>query len=259
MNKKIGAQLYTVRDFCRSREDFKESVLRVKEIGYSHVQMSGVGPFGDEDVLDCGDFIRKTCDANGIVVSCTHRPLDSLTNHFEEEIAFHRAMGCNIMGVGSIPKEARENKECLMEVIEKLNAINDKAVAEGFTFTYHNHAFEFEKIDGRFIMDYILEYGRFSLLVDVYWLAYAGINPAKFIREHADRVACVHFKDLAIINRNEIVYAPVGEGNLDWDDIIAACEDADVKFAMVEQDQCRRDPFDCLKSSCDFLLKKGFN
>ena len=125
MDKKIGAQLYTVRDFCRSREDFKESVRRVKEIGYSHVQMSGVGPFGDEDVLDCGDFIRKTCDEYGIKITCTHRPYESVVNNLDAEIAYHKAMGCNVMGIGGISEKEFETKEALMDTIKKLNEVSD--------------------------------------------------------------------------------------------------------------------------------------
>ena len=50
----------------------------------------------------------------------------------------------------------------------------------------------------------------------------------------------------------------VGKGNLDWDDILAACEEAGVEYALVEQDTCETDPFDCLKTSYEFLKQKGF-
>ena len=50
----------------------------------------------------------------------------------------------------------------------------------------------------------------------------------------------------------------VGFGNIDWDDVIAACEDANVEYALVEQDICRRDPFESLKMSYDYLSGKGF-
>ena len=53
----------------------------------------------------------------------------------------------------------------------------------------------------------------------------------------------------------------VGSGNLDWDGIISACEDAGTRWAFVEQDRNWIDN-DCLKSlktSYDFLTTKGFN
>lgn len=259
MDKRIGAQLYTIREFCKSREDFENSMKKIREIGYKQVQVSGVGPFGEEEIIGCGDFIRKVCDDNGLVISCTHRPLQSLQENFDAEIEFHNKLGCKIIGLGGLPKEAREDKDVLIETIKSLNELSDKLNEKGFTFTYHNHAFEFRKIDDKTLMDYILEHGRFSLLIDVYWLAHAGLNPVKFIKAHADRIACVHFKDKAVTTGNETAYAEVGCGNLDWDEIIAACEEADIKFAQVEQDICSDDPFECLKRSYNFLAAKGFN
>ena len=107
-------------------------------------------------------------------------------------------------------------------------------------------------------MDEAFDLDNYKYTLDVYWLAYAGIDPAKFIRAHKGRVGCVHFKDLVVQEKWNIKYAEVGVGNLDWDDIIAACDEADAMCAVVEQDYCQRDPFDCLKTSYDFLQTKGF-
>ena len=67
----------------------------------------------------------------------------------------------------------------------------------------------------------------------------------------------MHFKDIGIIDKNVEMFE-VGFGNIDWDDVIAACEDANVEYALVEQDICRRDPFESLKMSYDYLSGKGF-
>ena len=138
--------------------------------------------------------------------------------------------------------------------------ISDKLKEHGITFTYHNHAWEFIKFeDGTYYMDYMIEKGRFSLLVDVYWLAHAGIDPIKFIRENAGRINCVHFKDRKVYEGNDVNYSEIGCGNLDWDEIIKACEDAGVEFALVEQDTCRTDSMGCLETSYKYLTTKGFN
>ena len=70
-------------------------------------------------------------------------------------------------------------------------------------------------------------------------------------------IPCIHFKDLKIKD-NTPKYAEIGQGNLEWDEIIEACEYANVEFALVEQDTCEGDPFDSLKISYDYLSKKGF-
>ena len=79
------------------------------------------------------------------------------------------------------------------------------------TFTYHKHAFEFTKVDGKNIMDYILETANenFKLMVDVFWLSYAGINPVKFFRKYKDMVGSVHYKGLKIVdNKSEFFREP---------------------------------------------------
>ena len=38
---KIGAQFYTIRDYCKNLDDFAESLKKVADIGYTTVQISG--------------------------------------------------------------------------------------------------------------------------------------------------------------------------------------------------------------------------
>ena len=48
MSMQIGAQLFTVRDFCKDLESFSESLKKVAEIGYRVVQVSGSCAFEGE-------------------------------------------------------------------------------------------------------------------------------------------------------------------------------------------------------------------
>ena len=53
--------------------------------------------------------------------------------------------------------------------------------------------------------------------------------------------------------------AVVGEGNLNFDRIFEKAQVADVRYMLVEQDDCGgEDPFDCLKRSYDHLRAYGF-
>ena len=98
---------------------------------------------------------------------------------------------------------------------------------------------------------------NFKFILDVYWLSVAGINPAKFIKEHSDDIACIHLKDL-MLQGNKPCYAPVGKGNLDWDEILSACEASGAMYGLVEQDTCDGDPFDCIKESYSYISNKGY-
>ncbi len=252
MDKRIGAQLYTLRDFCKTEEDFEKSMEKLEKIGYKQVQISAVGPIAPEKIKDM-------CDRHGMIISCTHRPFENYENDIQGEIAYHKALDCPVAGIGSMPHEwdAPLTEDVVLDFAHRMNKITERMAEEGITFAYHNHAFEFEKINGKYVFDYFIENSNCSFIVDTYWLAYAGINPAKYIEKLGKRAVCVHFKDLAMSGQN-VEIAEVGQGNLEWDEIINACEKAGTKYVLVEQDICKRDPFDCMEASYKFLTQKGF-
>ncbi len=254
MDKRIGAQYYTIRDFCQNLDDFDKSCGKISRIGYKTVQLSGIGDFSGHDV-------KKILDKHNLTAVCTHRSADNYLNNIEKEIEFHKTIGCKICGLGAMPG-FNTKLETIKEFAEKFNPVAQKLEKNNLIFAYHNHAFEFEKIDGVYAFDIItdsIKSDNFRFILDAYWLSYAGINPSKFIRERKGKIACVHFKDLKIVE-NAPRFAEVGQGNIDWDDVISACEDAGVEYALVEQDECYgRNPFESLKMSYDYLTGKGFN
>ena len=251
MDNRIGAQLYTLRDFCQNAEDFDKSMKKISEMGYKTIQASAIGPMS-------GETVKEICDKYGLEVVCTHRPFDNYENKLEDDVAYHKAMNCEIAGLGCMPFEYIENewtRESLTELIGRMNKVSDELAKHGITFAYHNHAFEFEKFDGKYIMDYFLEEGNFSFIFDVYWLTYSGIDPVDFITKMGKRAICIHFKD---IEADKETMTEVGQGITDWDAVIKACAESGAKYALVEQDTCQRDPFESMQMSYDYLSQKEF-
>ena len=253
MDKRLGAQFYTIREFCKTLEDFDESCKKVKEIGYETVQLSGIGNFKAEE-------IKPVLDKYGLITICTHRPQKNYLEDIEGEIEFHKTLGCKVCGIGSMPG-FNAQIETINEFVKNYSEVCRILKEHDLIFAYHNHAFEFQKFDGKYAFDIITEgmaADNFKYILDTYWLAYAGINPAKFIKARKGNIACVHLKDLKIIE-GKPSYGEVGLGNIEWDEVLDACCEADVEFALVEQDTCEGNPFDSLKLSYDFLKNKGFN
>ncbi|MDD6483655.1 MAG: sugar phosphate isomerase/epimerase [Clostridiales bacterium] len=252
MDRKIGAQYYTIRNFCTQLSDFDASCKRISDIGYKTVQLSGIGDFDKDSVKEILDKYNLKC-------VCTHRPAQNYLERLDDEIAYHKTIGCEVCGLGAMPG-FNARTETIEKFISDFKPVAEKLKENGLIFAYHNHAFEFEKIEGKYVFDIITEgmdCDNFRYILDVYWLSYAGINPAEFIRARKGKIACVHFKDLKIKD-NKPCFAEVGSGNIDWDDVIGACDEAQVGCALVEQDECDGDPFDSLKISYDFLSGKGF-
>lgn len=254
MDKRIGAQLYTVAKSIQTIEGFDESLKKVKEMGYQLIQVSGT-PLKAEEM-------KPIIDKYGLKVVVTHRDYADFCEKPEEVIEYNKILGCNICGMGMMPKECREDEKTLGEFIQNMDKAAKKVREEGLCFAYHNHSFEFAKIGGKSMMERILKETSsedVKFIIDTYWIQFAGLNPAKFIRELGDRVAAVHLKDLQVDKFNKVAMAEIGEGNMDWDDILEACEDAGAKYALVEQDVCQRDPFESLEISYNYLKEKGFN
>lgn len=255
MDRRIGAQYYTLRDHIQNIKDFDAACKKVAEIGYQVIQISGTP-------LPAKEMYQVT-ETYGLKTVVTHKGFEDFVNRTDEVIEYNQILGSEFCGIGCMPWEYTENRETLEDFIQKTNRAAEQIKKAGMTLAYHNHAFEFAKLDGKTIMDWILEETdpenvRFT--VDTYWVQFGGVNPADFIRKVGARASLVHFKDFAIDQKEHSrqKMAEIGQGNLDWDGIIAACDDVGTKWALVEQDICERDPFESLKMSYEFLKTKGF-
>ena len=61
----IGAQLYTVRDYAKTTEDFAETLKKIADIGYRIVQVSGTCGYEPE-------WLAEQLKATGLKCVLTH-------------------------------------------------------------------------------------------------------------------------------------------------------------------------------------------
>ena len=134
----------------------------------------------------------------------------------------------------------------------------------GVALGYHNHSHELARLDngiGTTALQLLV--AQFPpevwFEIDTYWIAHGGGDPIAWIRKLPCRVPCVHLKDMGVSPEREQFMAEVGEGNLNWPGILQACRDAGVEWYIVEQDICRRDPFESLAISLKNLREMGKN
>jgi len=241
---KIVAQLYTVRQFTQNPEDVKKTLHKVKEIGYNAVQVSGFGPIDPY-------HLRDLANEAGVKIVATHVPYNRMVNDFDALVNEHKLWDCKYVGLGSMPAEYRVGRDGFLKFAREASEIAKKFADKGLKFIYHNHKFEFEKFNGVTGMEILLnetDPEAFGFEIDTYWVQAGGANPVEWIRKVAGRMDVIHFKEMAI-KEDKQVFAEVGEGNLNWNEILKACRDTDVKWYCVEQDTCPGDPFDSLAIS----------
>lgn len=243
---KIGAQLFTVREYCKDLESFAETLKRVADIGYKTVQVSGVCAYEPA-------WLRDELQKNGLECVLTHIPPERIVDETQQVIADHNVFGCNYIGIGYCDI----HKTGVQAFIDRFKAAGEAIHAAGKQLCYHNHDHEFIKIDGETIYKQItdgLTPEQMAFTLDTYWVQAGGADPIWWIRHLKDRVPCVHLKDMAYGKK----MAALGTGNLNLDGVLAACADANSKYLLVEQDDCYgEDPFACLQTSYAFLQSRG--
>jgi len=260
MFKKLGVQAYTFRNYY-SGENASEATLNhafetIKKLGYDEIQTAGFGEIGIEKYAELAAN-------NGIDIVGTHYDYNEMLNDTDEAMRKHKEiLKTNIMGIGGMPVPPRTSKEELFKFIDDFNKIGDKIKPYGFKLTYHNHHFEFVKFDdGKTIMDYLYEElnpETVSFCLDTHWVQRGGGNPTTWIEKLAGRIDILHLKDMGVLNsENGVVpfITEVGNGQIDFDSIVAVAEKCGVKYYCVEQDTCPGDPLDSLKISAEYIKK----
>ena len=251
----LGAQTYTIRTYCQNEEDFRESMRRVAEIGYTTVQLSGIGPMEPT-------YLRRVCDEFGLSIVLTHTNPDRILNDTDAVIREHEILGCPYIGIGSMPGCYR-NAEGIHNFAADFTLPAKKIADSGRLLMYHNHNFEWEHIGKKVtLMDVLMETMPAELMgvtLDTYWVQAAGADVLAAIDRFADRIPCVHLKDMAVKGMQQ-QFAPVGEGNLDFPRILAKLKEiGKTKYMLVEQDDSYGEsPFDCLKQSFDNVKEMGY-
>jgi sugar phosphate isomerase/epimerase len=134
----------------------------------------------------------------------------------------------------------------------------------GAKLLYHNHWFEFDKLeDGKDAMEHILEEfpaDSIDFTLDLGWAAFAGADVVELIKRLDGRLSRIHLKDWADkpANIDTIAYLrPIYEGKLDYDTYIKTLATVGTEYMLVEQDWCYDEGvFECLKRSYDNVTKR---
>lgn len=244
----VALQLYTVRE--KLAKDYVGTLKEIKKIGYNAVQLTGNIPYE-------GPEMRRVLEDVGLTPAGVHIPLDKLENELDRGMEFCSIIGTKDLVCPYLPKERRTGESSWLATASLLNKIGQKCYEAGMRLSYHNHSFEFEKIFGKYALDFLFEYIPERYLMaefDTYWIKHGGEDPVEYIRKYAGRTPILHLKDMA--NDKERSFAEIGQGILNWDEIFKAAMQAGVEWYCVEQDVCQRDPLESARISLEFIQEQ---
>ncbi|MBQ8185205.1 MAG: sugar phosphate isomerase/epimerase [Lachnospiraceae bacterium] len=269
---RIALQLYSVRDEMKA--DFYGTLKKVKEMGYTGVEFAGLH---GHDPLE----VKQMCEELGLERVSAHVDLELFLSELEETVECYRKLGVPYVTVPFLDVEYRPGKEAFLSIPDSLKKIGEAVKKAGMTLQYHNHDFEFLKIeDDIYGLDYLYREVSPELLqtqLDTCWIKVTGEDPVEYLKKYAGRIPTVHLKDFVgrrtnnmygLLGKEEVKaestekfgFRPLGKGVQDFPAVVAAGIENGAKWFIVEQDSpsLGYTPLQCAEISVKYLLNEVF-
>lgn len=188
----IALQLYSVRGDMEA--DFTGTLKKVKALGYDGVEFAGL--FGRS-----AQEVRAQLDEIGLRGISAHVPYAEMMTDPEKVLSDYAAIGCKYIAIPYAEEVYRPGGEKFEEMTENAKMLGRIAREKGMILLYHNHDFEFQKIDGEYGLDILYKRVPADLLqteLDTCWVNVGGEEPAAYIEKYAGRAPVVHLKDFVM-------------------------------------------------------------
>ena len=271
MSFPIALQLYSVRDDME--KDFYGTLEKVKSLGYDGVEFAGL--FGENP-----EKIKAKLEELKMEPISAHVPYYDMLENPVNVLKDYKEIGCKYVVVPYLTEECRPGTDGFADTVKGIRKIGEAAKELGLQLLYHNHDFEFIKIDGEYALDILYNEVPSEFLqteIDTCWVNVGGENPAGYIEKYTGRSPVVHLKDFVceklgggpvygLIDAdgneeksqtkedNGFKFMPVGYGIQDWKSILESAEEAGAEIVIVEQDQSvDRDPMEAVAMSRKYL------
>ena len=252
MRLPVAIQFYSVRD--ESEKDFFGTLQKIKDMGYEGVEFAGLYGHSYEEV-------RDRCKVIGIVPVSAHVSIDELLSDPEGVIGGYRTIGCDYIAIPWMPEERRPGHPGFEKTVEDICDLGKICGKYGITLQYHNHDFEFERVDGKYILDILYDTVPAELLetqLDLCWVNVGGEDPAAYLLKYSGRAPTVHLKDFVMKSREkpqklyeligvdddtatadeeDFSYMPIGYGVQDIPALLKAAVQAGAQWIIVEEDE----------------------
>jgi sugar phosphate isomerase/epimerase len=241
MKAKIAVQLFSVRNECA--KDFYGTLKEVAKIGYEGVEFAGYYEKTAEE-------IKKMLDDLNLKVAGTHIRIDTLLgDELKKTIEFNKIIGNKYLIVPALPEEMRNSKEKWIETAKLFSKISDEVRKEGMYVGYHNHAVEFQRIDGEYPWDIFFQNASPDIVMqlDTGNAMRGEAKPEELleiIKRYPKRALTVHVKEFSKKNDKAIV----GEGEIDWKEFVKVCNNfGNTEWFIIEQESYAYSPIECIK------------
>jgi len=267
----IAVQVYSVRDDAKA--DLRATLEKIKKMGYDGVEFAGL--YGNTPAR-----IKAMCAEIGLVPISAHVPYLDMLADPRGVLSQYAEIGCRFVAVPYLTEEYRPGTERFPEVVKNVEMLGKVAKELGIQLLYHNHDFEFLKLDGKYALDVLYDSVPADYLkteLDMCWVNVGGEVPSEYLLKYTGRSPVVHLKDFygeksedmyeligidkkAPTRPGNFEFRPVGSGLQDFPAILAAAEKAGAEWVVVEQDKPSMGltPMQCIEKSINYLKSIGY-
>lgn len=265
---RIALQIYSVRDDIQ--EDFYGTLKKIKDMGYSGVEFAGI--YGRNP-----DEVREMCDEIGLTIVSFHISFGGLKDSVDDTIDCCRKLGCRYFVISYLQEEYRPGTDGYSTFVDVVGDVAEKLSEFGIVLQYHNHDFEFEKINGEYALDIMFKDcgpEKLQAQFDTCWVNVGGADPVEYLKKYSGRIPTVHLKDFAGCRENseygkvddskadrlsgKFELRPLGYGVQDIHAIVDAATEGGAEWFVVEQDTPSkgRTAMECAEISVKYLLNE---
>ncbi len=229
-----GIQLYTVRDSMA--EDPLATLTAIAAMGYGAVEFAG---YHGIDLAE----LRGWLDELGLRAPCAHVDPNAMRDDPELLIEQAVIMGHDILVLPWLGEEHRSSAASYRGWAEVLNRAGQAGQAHGVRAAYHNHAFEFETVDGIVPLELLVAETDPALVdfeLDFFWAIKAGHKVGEVLAWAPERFTMAHIKDMSA----DGAMVDVGTGVIDFRGLLSSEVARYIRHPFVEHDN-PVDPFRC--------------
>lgn len=243
--EKIALQLYSIKELTST--DFLGTLKKVADIGYDGVEFAGYFNTTSKD-------LKKALDEFGLQAAGSHIGISELQENLERTIEYSLEINSAYIICPGLPEEMRNSTDSYKRTAEQFNRIGERCKQSGIRFGYHNHGIEFQKFDGEYGLDLLVQNtdpDHLFVELDTYWAEHAGLHSTDFIHKYKERCSILHIKDMkSEANKRN---TEIGSGIMDFKAITAAGKQYGVKWFTVEQEEYEIPQLESIEKSLKYL------
>jgi len=238
--EQFSIQLYSVRDIIN--DDFAGTLKKLAGMGYTGVEFAGYGGLSAQEM-------KEVLTANGLKPVGAHIGIKHFTDQLDEEIAYHKVLGTEYL---ICPYYDMKTKEDALKLAEILKPVVAKCKDAGFKFAYHNHAHEFVKDGGEYLLDILFKNlpPEAAMELDIYWTVHAGVEPLAYMEKYKDRLKLIHVKQIDKDKR----CVDLDQGIIDFKEIITKAKSFGVEHFILEQEEYEVSSLVSVKNGIDYIF-----